>query len=72
MSTKHTPLDGGALRNSFSRVEVLRRLLVTEKVHEELLHLGDTGGTSNEDHLNLSERLSVRNNEGYEKTHVVT
>ena len=51
-------LDGGAVRDSFVRVDGLAQLLTVEEVGEQLLHLRDSRGTANQDnfvHLTLVE-----------------
>jgi len=51
LSREDTGLDGGTVGNSLVGVDALLELLATEEVAEELLDLGDTGGTTNEDDL---------------------
>lgn len=51
LSGEDTGLDGGTVSNSLVGVDALLELLATEEVAEELLDLGDTGGTTNKDDL---------------------
>ena len=51
LSGEDTGLDGGTVGNSLIGVDALLELLATEEVAEELLDLGDTGGTTNKDDL---------------------
>jgi hypothetical protein len=51
LSREDTGLDGGTVGNSLVGVDALLELLATEEVAEELLDLGDTGGTTNKDDL---------------------
>ena len=51
LSGEDTGLDGGTVGNSLVGVDALLELLATEEVAEELLDLGDTGGTTNKDDL---------------------
>ena len=46
-----TSLDSGTVGNSLIGVDTLGRLLATEELLEELLDLGDTGRTTNENDL---------------------
>ena len=47
LSGEDTGLDGGTVGSSLVGVDALLELLATEEVAEELLDLGDTGGTTN-------------------------
>ena len=51
LAGEDTGLDGGTVGNSLVGVNALLELLATEEVAEELLDLGDTGGTTNKDDL---------------------
>ena len=51
LSGKDTGLDGGTVGNGLIGVDALLELLAVEVVAEELLDLGDTGGTTNKDDL---------------------
>ena len=51
LSGEDTGLDGGTVGNSLIGVDALLELLAVEVVAEELLDLGDTGGTTNKDDL---------------------
>jgi hypothetical protein len=51
LSGEDTGLDSGTVGNSLVGVDALLELLATEEVAEELLDLGDTGGTTNKDDL---------------------
>ena len=51
LSGEDTGLDGSTVGNSLIGVDALLELLATEEVAEELLDLGDTGGTTNKDDL---------------------
>ena len=51
LSGEDTGLDGSTVGNSLVGVDALLELLATEEVAEELLDLGDTGGTTNKDDL---------------------
>lgn len=51
LSGEDTGLDGGTVSNSLVGVDALLELLAVEEVAEELLDLGDTGGTTNKDDL---------------------
>jgi len=51
LSGKDTGLNGGTVGNSLIRVDALLELLAVEVVTEELLDLGNTGGTTNKDNL---------------------
>lgn len=51
LSGKDTGLDGGTVGNGLIGVDALLKLLAVEVVAEELLDLGDTGGTTNKDNL---------------------
>ena len=51
LSGEDTALDSGTVGNSFIGVDTLGRLLAAEVLLEELLDLGDTSGTTNEDDL---------------------
>ena len=46
-----TTLDSSTVCDGLIRVDSLRGLLAAEVLLEELLDLGDTGGTTNEDNL---------------------
>ena len=51
LSGEDTGLDGGTVGNSLIGVDALLELLAVEEVAEELLDLGDTGGTTDKDDL---------------------
>lgn len=51
LAGEDTGLDGGTVGDSLVGVDALLELLATEEVAEELLDLGDTGGTANKDDL---------------------
>ena len=51
LSRKDTSLDGGTVRNGLIGVDALLELLAVEEVAEELLDLGDTGGTTHKHDL---------------------
>ena len=51
LSAQDTTLDGSTVSNGLIRVDTLGRLLSVEEVLEELLNLGNTGGTSDQDDL---------------------
>jgi hypothetical protein len=51
LSGEDTGLNGGTVGNSLVGVDALLELLATEEVTEELLDLGDTGGSTNEHNL---------------------
>lgn len=51
LSGEDTSLDGGTVGNGLIGVDALLELLAVEVVAEELLDLGDTGGTTNKDDL---------------------
>jgi len=51
LSGEDTSLDGGTVGNGLVGVDALLELLAAEEVAEELLNLGDTGGTANKDDL---------------------
>jgi hypothetical protein len=51
LSAQDTTLNGGTVSDGLVRVDTLGRLLSVEKVLEELLNLGDTGRSSDQDDL---------------------
>ena len=51
LAGEDTGLDGGTVGDSLVGVDALLELLATEKVAEELLDLGNTGGATNENDL---------------------
>ncbi len=51
LAGEDTGLDGSTVGNSLVWVDALLELLAAEEVAEELLDLGDTGGTTNKDDL---------------------
>ena len=51
VSTEDSSLDSGTVGNGFIRVDGLVQFLVVEEVAQELLDLGDTGGTSNKNDI---------------------
>ena len=51
LAGKDTGLNGGTVGDSLIGVDALLELLAVEEVAEELLDLGDTGGTTNKDDL---------------------
>jgi hypothetical protein len=50
-SRENTTLDGSAVGNSFIGVDALGRLFATEELFQELLDLGDTSRTTDENDL---------------------
>ena len=57
---KDTSLDGGTIGDSLIRVDALGRLLATEEFLQELLDLGDTRGTTDEDDLESRQSRSQK------------
>jgi hypothetical protein len=51
LSAQDTTLNGGTVSDGLIRVDTLGRLLSVEKVLEELLNLGDTSRSSDQDDL---------------------
>ena len=51
LTREDTTLNGSTIRNSLIRVDTLGRLLATEELLQELLNLGDTSRTADEDNL---------------------
>lgn len=51
LAREDTSLDGGTVGNSLVGVDALLEFLATEEVAEELLDLGNTGGTTNKHDL---------------------
>ena len=54
-----TTLNGGTVGDSLVRVDTFQGVFAMEEFLEELLNLGNTGLTDNEDNLNTSSASSV-------------
>lgn len=52
-------MDGGTVGNGLIGVDTLGRLLATEELLEELLNLGDTSRTSDENDLEIETLVRV-------------
>lgn len=59
LTGQDTTLDGGTVGNGLIGVDTLGRLLATEELLEELLNLGDTSRTSDENDLEIETLVSV-------------
>ena len=62
---ENTTLDGSTVGNCLIGVDTLRRLLATKELLEELLNLGDTGGTTDEYNLALKLEIVPKNGRRY-------
>jgi hypothetical protein len=54
LTRENTTLNSGTVGNGLIGVDSLGRLLAVEVILEELLDLGDSGRTTNEDNLSVS------------------
>ena len=68
LTSENGSLDSGSISNSFIGVDGLVEVLAVEEVRDQLLDLGDPGGTSDQDdvmdgglvHLGITERFLNR------------
>ena len=66
-------LDGGTVRDGFIRVDGLAQVLAVEEVGQELLHLRDTGGTTDEDDFVDGGLVHLRVAKGlFDRVHALT